>query len=124
MPNYEFRCIDCKARFEKFYTYSEYGQSPVVCPQCNSTNTQRSIGRIRVSHGETPYLESMADPLALASVDKDPRSLGKMMKQMSQQLGQDMGGEFNEVVGRLEKGESPTQIEKSMPDLGADMPEK
>ncbi len=28
--------------------------------------------------------------------------------------------ETNEVVGRLEKGESPESIEKSMPDLGGD----
>lgn len=122
MPNYEFRCLDCKKRFEKFYTYSEYGQTPVVCPHCTSANTQRVINRVRVSHGETAYIENMADPLALGSMDKDPRSLGTMMKKMSQQLGQDMGGEFNEVVNRLEKGESPQQIEKSMPDLGADMP--
>jgi hypothetical protein len=34
-----------------------------------------------------------------------------------------MGPEFKEVVGRLESGESPDQIEKSMPDLGADAPD-
>jgi hypothetical protein len=45
-----------------------------------------------------------------------------MMREMSSQVGEDMGGEFNEVVGRLERGETPDEIEKSMPDLGADMP--
>lgn len=124
MPNYEFRCLDCTKRFEKFYTFSEYGQTAVTCPHCESTNVQRVISRVRVSHGETVYLENMADPLALGSVDKDPRSLGKMMKKMSQQIGQDMGGEFNEVVDRLEKGESPEQIDKSMPDLGSGLPEE
>ena len=40
------------------------------------------------------------------------------MRQMSQEMGEDLGDEFNEVVGRLEKGESPESIEKSMPELG------
>jgi len=30
-----------------------------------------------------------------------------------------MGAEFNEVVSRLEKGESPEAIEHAMPDLGS-----
>jgi hypothetical protein len=32
-----------------------------------------------------------------------------------------MGSEFEEVVDRLESGESPEDIETAMPDLGADM---
>ena len=39
------------------------------------------------------------------------------MRQMGQEMGEDMGEEFNEVVDRLEKGESPEAIEQSMPDL-------
>jgi hypothetical protein len=38
---------------------------------------------------------------------------------MSQEMGEDMGDEFNEVVGRLESGESPETIEESMPELAA-----
>jgi len=36
-------------------------------------------------------------------------------------MGEDMGEEFNEVVDRLEKGESPESIEGSMPDLGSEL---
>ena len=43
------------------------------------------------------------------------------MRKMSQEMGEEMPGEFNEVVGRLEHGESPEQIEQSMPDLGEGM---
>jgi hypothetical protein len=32
-----------------------------------------------------------------------------------------LGDEFDEVMDRLEKGESPESIEASMPDLGGDM---
>jgi len=36
---------------------------------------------------------------------------------MAQESGEDMGPEFDEVVGRLEKGEDPEKIEQSMGDL-------
>ncbi len=122
MPNYEFRCLDCHKRFEIFLSYAEYGQKTVTCPHCHSSNVSRKIGRIWVAHSEENRLESMADPTNLAGLEDDPRALGRMMKQMSSELGEDMGPEFKEVVGRLESGESPDQIEKSMPDLGAENP--
>jgi hypothetical protein len=51
----------------------------------------------------------------------NPQDMGRMMRQMSQEVGEPMPDEFNEVVGRLERGESPDSIEKSMPDLGKAM---
>ena len=53
--------------------------------------------------------------------EEDPKSLGRFMRKMSQEMGEDMGDEFNEVVDRLEKGQSPESIEESMPDLGSDL---
>ncbi len=37
---------------------------------------------------------------------------------MSREIGEDLGPEFDEVVDRLEAGESPEEIEAAMPDLG------
>ncbi len=121
MPTYEYRCLDCKRRFDVFMKYDEYGKKQVTCRYCRSSNVQRKIGRVRVARSEDSRLESMADPAALEGLEDDPRSLGKMMRQMSSELGEDMGPEFNEVVGRLESGQSPEQIEQDMPDLGAGM---
>ena len=120
MPTYDFRCLDCHRKFEIFLTYAEYGQIKVTCLHCHSSNVTRKIGRIRMAHSEENRLESMADPANLEGLEDNPRALGRMMKQMSSELGEDMGPEFKEVVGRLESGESPDQIEKSMPDLGAE----
>jgi hypothetical protein len=39
------------------------------------------------------------------------------MRQMSSEVGEDLGPEFDEVVGRLEAGEDPESIEQSMPDM-------
>jgi len=122
MPAYEFTCSNCHKLFEKFYTFAEYDQAHVTCPNCGSERVQRRIKKVAVAGGDKAHLEAMADPMALNGLENDPRALGKMMREMSSQVGEDMGGEFNEVVGRLERGESPDQIEKSMPDLGSEMP--
>ena len=67
-------------------------------------------------------LDAMIDDPTLAGLDdEDPKTLGRFMRKMSQEMGEDMGEEFNEVVDRLEKGESPESIESSMPDLGEDL---
>lgn len=119
MPNYEYRCLNCRKRFEIFMTYQEYGTRPVTCPHCKSENVQRRIGRIRVARSDESRLESLADPSNLAGLDDDPRAMGRMMREMSREMGEDMGPEFDEVVGRLEAGQNPDQIEKDLPDLDA-----
>jgi putative FmdB family regulatory protein len=120
MPTYEFRCTDCRRRFDLFLSYSEYDKSVIRCPHCQSTNVQRKIGRIRFARSDESRMENLADPSNLAGLDEDPKTLGKMMRQMSQETGEDMGPEFHEVISRLESGQSPEDIEKQMPDLGND----
>ncbi len=120
MPYYEYRCLNCKRRFSVFLKYDEYGKKSVQCPHCSSEQVQRRIGRIRVARSEESRMENMADPASLAGLEDDPRALGKMMKQMGSEMGEEMGPEFHEVVDRLEKGESPEEIEQSMPDLGGE----
>lgn len=121
MPNYEYRCLNCRRRFEVFMTYAEYGTRTVTCPHCKSDKVQRKIGRIRVARSDESRLENMADPSSLVGLDDDPRALGRMMREMSRETGEEMGPEFDEVVHRLESGQSPEQIEQDLPDIGSDM---
>jgi hypothetical protein len=67
---------------------------------------------------EESRLDDLADPSSMPDFDEnDPKSLGRWMRKMSEEVGEDLGPEFDEVVGRLEAGESPEDIEESMPDL-------
>ena len=116
MPRYTYRCESCGGRFTVRMSYSEYGQREVVCPRCGSKHVKRVPSRVRVLRSEEEYLESLADPERLAAIDEDPRALGKMMREMSSALGEDPGPEFKEVVDRLEKGQSPEEIEASLPE--------
>jgi len=120
MPLYTYVCQDCRRKFDIFLSYSEYGVKPVVCKHCHSENVRRAINRVRVMRSEESRLANLADPSALEGLDDDPRALGKMMRQMRDQVGEEMPAEFDEVVDRLEKGQSPEDIEKEVPSLGAD----
>ena len=121
MPTYEFRCNDCRKRFELFLTYSEYDQYKGQCPQCKSLNVTRYIRKVRFSLGDQSRLASLADPANLDALDSDPQALGKMMREMKTQLGaNDLPGEFDEVVDRLERGQSPDDIERDLPELSSD----
>ena len=120
MPTYQYVCLDCHKRFDVFLTYQEYGSHSVHCTRCNSENVQRRIGRVRFARSEESRLESMADPGQLEGLDDDPKSLGRMMRQMSREMGEDMGPEFDEVIDRLESGQSPEEIEEAIPGIGED----
>lgn len=124
MPNYDYICLDCHQRFDVFQTYSDYGARPVTCACCGSNNVRRRLPRVRVAKSEESRLENLAgdftDPSALAGLENDPRAMGRMMRKMGGEMGEQMPPEFGEVVDRLEKGQSPEEIEKELPDLGAD----
>ena len=119
MPNYPYRCVDCKKRFEIYLSFSEYGTHPVACPNCGSQNIERRISRIRILRSEESRLDNLSDFDNLDGLDDDPRALARMMRKMSQEMGEDAQPEINEVVDRLEAGQSPEEIEAAIPDLDA-----
>jgi len=125
MPIYDFVCLDCRKRFDIFMTYSEYGVKPVACAHCGGANVKRRVPRVRVLKSDEQRLEALGDPSMLDGIDDDPVALGRMMRKMGSELGEDLPPEFGDVVNRLEAGQSPEEIEKAIPDLadslGGDM---
>lgn len=118
MPIYEYRCQDCRRRVSVFVRNFSETVVP-VCDRCGSENVRRLFSRVAVLRSEESRLEDLADPSNLAGLDEnDPRSIAHWMRKMSDTMGEDLGDEFNEMVDRLEAGESPEEIEKSMPELG------
>lgn len=118
MPYYPYRCLNCKKRFDLFMSYSEYGTLPVACPHCQSQNVQRRINRVRIARSEESRLDNLSDLDDFDGLEDDPRALGRMMRRMSQEMGEEAGPEFDEVIDRLEAGQSPEEIESALPDLG------
>jgi putative FmdB family regulatory protein len=120
MPTYEYRCGECRKRISIYMTYDQYGVDEVRCPQCGSDSLARIITRVRVTRSEGSRLDNLSDAADWGDLDDaDPRSMARMMRKMSSELGEEIPSEFNEVVNRLEAGESPEEIEASMPELGS-----
>jgi hypothetical protein len=75
--------------------------------------------KVRVAKSEESRMDSMADDFSgFEGLEDDPRAMGQMMRKMGKEMGEEMPPEFDEVVDRLESGQSPEDIEKSIPDLG------
>jgi putative FmdB family regulatory protein len=119
MPTYDFICNDCKQRFDVSLTFSEYGKKTVTCVHCNSRNVRRRITKVRIAKSEESRMENMADEFSgFEGMEENPQAMGRMMRKMGKEMGEELPPEFNEVVDRLEKGQSPEEIEKEVPDLG------
>ncbi len=129
MPIYEYRCANCHRRVSIFWrTISAVDESKARCTYCGSSQLNRLASRVRVIRGggggstETSTSDGgdVDDHMMneLGGLDEnDPRSLGRFMRKMASESGEELGPEFNEVVGRLEKGEDPEKIEQSMGDV-------
>ena len=120
MPIYEYYCMDCRQRVNLFFrTITAATEAEPSCPQCSGQRLHRLVSRVAVLRSEESRLEALADPAMFSALDEeDPKALGRMMRQLSNEMGEDMDDpEFHEVIDRLESGQPPEEIEKAMPDL-------
>jgi len=129
MPIYEYRCASCHRKVSVFWrTFSSVDESTARCTFCGSAKLSKLASRVRVIRGggrsedtsSMPAGGDMDDSMMqeMGGLDEnDPRSLGRFMRKMAADSGEEMGPEFNEIIGRLEKGEDPEKIEQSMGDI-------
>jgi putative FmdB family regulatory protein len=120
MPIYEYSCHDCGRRVSLLWrTFADTESRQAVCPRCGGTHLTRLISRVAVVRSEDSRMDDLTDPGGMPDIDEnDPKSLARFMRKMANETGEDLGPEFDEVVGRLEAGEDPESIESSMPELG------
>lgn len=107
MPIYEYQCQACGRRTTVFVrNVASAGRAK--CEHCGSTKLSRMLSRVHV-HGGAGRA-SLDDPSSFDGIDEnDPRAVARMMRQMGAESGEDMGPEFDEMVGRMERGESPEE---------------
>ena len=119
MPNYEYRCLDCRKRVSVYQSYAAYGVEPVTCPLCGGSRLERLLNRVRLLRSDEARLIRLQMSLpGTRSTRRIPRAMARMMRRMGQELGEEVPPEFDEIVGRMEAGESPEEIEEEFPDLG------
>lgn len=81
------------------------------CPPPHDEGAYRQIGC-------EPHESAADDFSGMDGIENDPQALAKMMRKMGNEMGEELPSEFNDVVDRLEAGQSPEEIESALPDLG------
>jgi len=114
MPVYEFRCNACNAPVSVFVRSMS---SPVAgkCEKCGSTDLRRLMSKFAVmrrSSGGGEF-DAMDDSMLAGFDENDPRAMASWARKMQREMGEDMGPEFDDMIDRMERGES-------MDDLGLD----
>jgi len=102
VPVYEFACNACGAAVSVF-TRSINAPVEGKCERCGSTDLRRLISRIAV-------LRSSSGGMDLDNLDNmdpnDPKAMAAFARQMQQEMGSDAGPEMDEMISRLERGET------------------
>ncbi len=109
MPAYDYICEECGKTFSLFLSYAEYGTAPVFCPECGTDHVRRVITPVRVAVNERARLQQLSEE---AAGSNSSQMLGKVMRTIQEQSGRELPPDTNEALTRLERGESPSSINK------------
>lgn len=110
MPIYEYRCPRCGRTWSRVWKTipAKRQEGGLRCKVCGSGSLRRVLSPFSKTRSEEQRLESLADPSALPGLDgRDPRSLARLMRKVSEETGETLGGEEAEMLERMEAGEMP-----------------
>ena len=103
MPIYEFRCLSCKRRTSVFVRNITADPSG-TCEWCGSDKLARLMSKFAVHGGKL----DLDNPASMDGIDEsDPRAMARLMRQMGEESGEPMEPEFEDMIARMEAGESP-----------------
>ena len=77
------------------------------CEHCGSAKLVRLISRVAVGRSSSGSPDDF-DESMLADVDEnDPRSMAKFARRMRDEMGEDLGPDFDQAIEQMEAGEMP-----------------
>src|SRR5579884_4031985 len=97
MPIYEFVCAKCGRKFRKLVGVVA-SPAPLACPGCQSDDLSRQISRFARLRSEDEAFDEMADEMEALGDSDDPAAVRRMMRAMGDELGEDMEGEFEQMM--------------------------
>ena len=124
VPVFDYRCRDCRRRSTKlFKTFAAVHDPP--CPHCGSDHLERLLSRVTFVRGGAS--DDGAGDEDFSGMDAameglesgDPRSLARMARHVSEEMGEDLPDELEPMLRRMEAGEMPDDAE--FEDAGADL---
>jgi putative FmdB family regulatory protein len=106
MPIYEYRCLACKRRTSVFVR-TVSAPARANCEHCGSARLSRMMSKFAVHGGRL----NLDDASSMDGLDEnDPKSVARWARQMSDEAGEDLGPEFDDMVSRIESGEDPESV--------------
>lgn len=121
MPIYEYLCRRCNTIFQFLVRRPSSGTSP-TCPRCGMDDRMQKVMSSFSVTGGSASIDDMAEDPDLAGLDtEDPRAMARAIRRMADEMGEDLGPEVSEALGRLEAGEDPEKIERELEEAGLGM---
>ncbi len=106
MPIYEYGCLDCRKR-SSLFVRSMGTAVKAKCEHCGSKKVRRLISRVAAGRSSSGSPDGF-DESMLADIDEnDPRSMAKFARRMRDEMGEDMGPDFDQAIEQMEAGEMP-----------------
>jgi putative FmdB family regulatory protein len=104
MPIYEYRCEACGRVTSQLVLSPSQERSP-ACRACASPRTRRVMSRFAHHRSEASRLADF-DPSVPRGADyyKDSRNVGLWAKKRAQELGADLGPQFEETLEKARTG--------------------
>jgi len=98
MPIYEYECGDCRRRVSLLIRAAADAAAP-TCPRCGSAALSRLMSRFASPKSEDARMDSLGDSSSFGDLDEnDPASVGRFMKKMGREFGEDLGGDFEAAM--------------------------
>ena len=83
MPQYDFRCDSCDARFSVSYrSYAEYDAAALVCPECESPELSRLITDVAVRRAGRDYSKMSSGDMLSVLESGDQQQVREMYQQV------------------------------------------
>jgi len=114
MPQYDFRCKNCKTKFALFYkTYSAYDSATPQCPNCGHTDLSRLITSVAINKPGRDYSKMSSNEMLSVLESGDSRQVGEMFEQVG---GGDpaLGAQYHDTTKKLLDGQSMNKVESDL----------
>lgn len=102
MPIYEYRCDGCGRKVSVLTLRVSEEVSP-SCERCGSHRLTRLMSRFAMVRSGDARLDDLGER-AGGLDENDPRSVARWMRSMGDELGDDAGADFDEMVDEMERG--------------------
>ena len=104
MPIYEY-CCDACGRLTSQLVWPSRVEPPPACPACASPHTHRVLSRFAYHRSEATRLAAFdTGTSSRPDADKDARNVGLWAKKRAQEMGVDLGPQFEDTVEKARSG--------------------